>query len=87
MRRDKKRMPGFYWVRFEGDVLVAEYTNGFGCSDERPHWHLPGSGECWKDKEICELLSGRLQGANARLIAAAPELLEKRQDDTEGDAK
>ena len=56
MRPDRKRRPGFYWVRFEGEVVVAEYTLGRGCSDERPHWHIPGSSACWRDREICELL-------------------------------
>lgn len=60
MKVDKKRLPGFYWVRFEGALVVAEYTDGLGCTDEQRHWHIPGSETCFKNKEICELLSTRL---------------------------
>jgi hypothetical protein len=60
MKRDKKRSSGFYWVRFEGQTVVAEYTDGLGCTEDRPHWHIPGSQACFDDKEICELLSTRL---------------------------
>jgi hypothetical protein len=60
LKPNRKRKPGFYWVRFEGEIVVAEYTEGRGCSDERPHWHVPGSAECFKNREICELLSERL---------------------------
>jgi hypothetical protein len=59
MKADAKRLTGFYWVRFEGEIVVAEYTHGRGCSDERPHWHIPGSGECFKNNEVCELLSAK----------------------------
>jgi hypothetical protein len=63
MTRDPGRQSGFYWVRFEGAEIVAEYTaDGVGCNPEgRPHWHVPGSDGCWRDNEVCELLSGRLQ--------------------------
>ena len=60
MKRDAKRLPGFYWVRFEGEIIVAEYTMGRGCSSERPHWHIPGSDTCFYDREVCELLSPEL---------------------------
>ena len=66
MKIDRKRKPGFYWVRFEGQIVVAEYTDGRGCIDtstrsgfaERPHWHVPGSETCFRDREVCELLNG-----------------------------
>lgn len=60
MKADRKRAFGFYWVRFEGSVCVAEYLDGIGCSEERPHWHVPGSDFCFKNREVCELLSPRL---------------------------
>lgn len=62
MRSDKHRLSGFYWVRFEGQTIVAEYTaNGLPCSPERPHWHVPQAAGCFTDKQVCELLSGRLE--------------------------
>jgi hypothetical protein len=61
MTNDLKRKAGFYWVRFECAVIVAEYADGRACSMTQPHWHVPGSGNCWKDAEVCELLSGRLE--------------------------
>lgn len=62
MKADKKRKSGFYWVRFEGQVIVAEYTcDGLGCSPEGPHWHVPQADECFKDRQVCELLSERLE--------------------------
>lgn len=63
MKGDRKRVPGFYWVRFEGEVIVAEWTDGSGCegNDGKPHWHIPGSDGCFYDREVCELLSGRIQ--------------------------
>ena len=62
MRADKKRMSGFYWISFEGQDIVAEYTStGLGCSPEGAHWHVPQSEACFVDKQIDKLLSGRLQ--------------------------
>lgn len=63
MKADRKRVPGFYWVRFEGEVIVAEWTDGTGCegNDGKRHWHIPGSDGCFYDREVCELLSGRIQ--------------------------
>jgi len=61
MKRDAKRQRGFYWVRFEGEIVVAEYTDGRGCTDERSHWHIPGSAACFRNKEVCELLSPRIE--------------------------
>lgn len=68
MKADRHRRPGFYWVRFEGSVIVAEYTEeGMLCQgpDERitrkAHWHMPGCDGCFRDREVCELLSGRLE--------------------------
>jgi hypothetical protein len=62
MKRDPKLKPGFYWVRFEGEVIVAERV--LAC-DYRSwvhlHWHIPGSDGCFKDSEICERLSERLE--------------------------
>jgi len=61
MKADRYRRSGFYWVRFEGSILVAEYTaDGLGCSPEGPHWHIPQSDACWRNREVCELLSGRI---------------------------
>lgn len=59
MKVDREHKPGFYYVRFEGALIVAEYTNGAGCSEEYPHWHVPGSGDCHRDKD-CDLLGGPL---------------------------
>lgn len=70
MKRDRKRLSGFYWVRFEGQVIVAEYTaDGLGCSPEGPHWHVPQSEGCHSDREIRELLSGKLVGPDDFLLA------------------
>ena len=55
--RHAPRRVGFYWVRFEGVPIVAEFTDGRGCTEERRHWHIPGSSECWRGREVCELLS------------------------------
>jgi hypothetical protein len=62
MRADGKRESGFYWVRFEGQIIVAEYTaDGLGCSPgEGPHWHVPLSDDCFSNQQVCELLSARL---------------------------
>lgn len=68
MTRDKSRKPGFYWVRYEGEVIVAEYTRGHGCSDETSHWHLPGVDACHKDQEVCELLAGPLALPSGDLV-------------------
>lgn len=59
MKADNKRASGFYWVRFEGQVIVAEYTSdGLGCSPEGPHWHVPQSDGCFLNGQVCELLYG-----------------------------
>jgi hypothetical protein len=54
MKPDRKRKFGFYWVRFEGEILVAEYD------PLRRGWYIPGTSECFKDKDVCELLGGKL---------------------------
>jgi hypothetical protein len=58
VKSDPKRTVGFYWVRFEGEVIVGEYTDT--CS-RHPHWHFTGSPSCYADSEVCELLSSRLR--------------------------
>lgn len=73
MIRIKRQRFGFYWVRFEGTPIVAEYVNGRGC--ERSfhghiikHWHIPGSGACFSDRDVCEQLSVQLRvPARARI--------------------
>jgi len=70
VRSNPTRLPGFYWVRFEGEVVVAEYTDGRGCegSGGRKHWHIPGSESCFKDREVCELLSFRLEPHEVKTV-------------------
>jgi hypothetical protein len=87
MKADKKRESGFYWVRFEGEPVVAEYVTGFGCTDtstgsgtaERPHWHIPGSDGCFYDPEVWELLSGRLQAPRIGLVHAHDKIFKANQ--------
>jgi hypothetical protein len=60
MKDSRVRQSGFYWVRFEGKVVVAEYTSyGRGCYPGQ-HWHVPASSGCYGNSEVCELLSQRL---------------------------
>ena len=59
MTADSKRKYGFYWVRFKGRLIVAEY---FGDG----YWHVPSSPdgdiEPWyHNRELGELLSARLR--------------------------
>lgn len=67
MKSDRHREAGFYWVRFQGEIIVAEFTDGKECIEDglgnttQPHWHIPGTSECWKNSDVCELLSGRLE--------------------------
>jgi hypothetical protein len=65
MRADTNRQVGFYWVRFEGEPIVAEYVyrrrNDPNCTVSSAfHWHIPGSAICVQNAEVCELLSKRL---------------------------
>lgn len=62
MQRDRKRESGFYWVRFEGEVVVAEYTaDGAGWSaGDGQWWRVPGSSHSFEDDQVCELLSERI---------------------------
>lgn len=53
MKHDKMRVPGFYWFRFEGDIQVAEWAHG--------SWIVAGSDMYYDDREVCELLSPRLE--------------------------
>lgn len=67
MKADRNRKSGWYWIRFEGQVIVGEYTaDGCGCSPEGPHWHVPLADACFLDRQICELLSDRLEPPDAR---------------------
>ena len=60
MRADRKREPGFYWVRFGADIIIAEYSvMCVGCAAKR-HWHVSGVNACFRDIAINELLSARL---------------------------
>jgi hypothetical protein len=62
MKADRYRKPGFYWVKFEGERLIAEWTDGLGCegNDGKKHWHVPGSDGCFYDREVCELIADPL---------------------------
>lgn len=60
MQRDLDRQPGFYWVRFEGEPVVAEYTLGHRSKFDYSHWHIPSGQECYEDALVCELLSRKL---------------------------
>lgn len=53
MKSDPQRKPGYYWVRFEGVVTIAEYK-GNGT------WEVCGDDRAWEDSEFCEILSDRL---------------------------
>lgn len=71
MKADRERVTGFYWIRFEGQVVVAEYVVG---GFKIPRWYVPGSDLAYQDSEVCELLSDRLVIAEARKSAgAAPQ--------------
>ena len=97
MKANRKRVPGFYWVRFEGYEIVAEYTTGAGCTDsstrsgfaEWPHWHIPGTDGCFRDREICELLYGPIPTPKdllevATAIGAKNTLVKLRPEDGAG---
>lgn len=60
MKVDRKRRAGFYWVRFEGLTVVAEWQ----AKDRYPGipagWRMPGAAPRYEDSEVCELLSPRL---------------------------
>ena len=71
MKADPARKSGFYWVRFEGEVQVAEYVARSrnisilpkcGCPLWAAHWHILNSHgiRFYRDSEVCELLSERL---------------------------
>lgn len=60
MNVDPKRKAGFYWVRFEGETQIAEWTvNG--------SWIVCGSDLFFSDAEVCELLSDRLKVPNGKI--------------------
>jgi hypothetical protein len=64
MKPDTKRPAGFYWIRFEGQVIVAEYSPARkckACTLSTPHWHVPGSATPFGDHQVCEILSKRLE--------------------------
>lgn len=63
MKKDIMRHSGFYWVRFEGEVIVAEYVLGreARCTSQFPHWHVPGSSDCFMNRDVCELFEGPLR--------------------------
>jgi hypothetical protein len=56
MRADKTREAGFYWVRFEGEIQVAEYVCGCPWLRNGHHWHVIGSASCFTNNMVCELL-------------------------------
>lgn len=55
MTPDPNRKPGFYWVRFEGEVQIMEYSQVKG------HWYACASQMFFTDLQVCELLSDRLE--------------------------
>ena len=72
MKSDSKRKPGFYWVRFEGVLVVAEYKRIPASYHHRNgYWLMPGVETMWLNSEVCELLSNRL------VFLEAPSIEEK----------
>ena len=53
MKSNKKRRPGFYWVRFEGSITVAEWDGSA--------WFFTNCLGGYLDYEVCERLSNRLE--------------------------
>lgn len=83
MKANRKRLFGFYWVRFEGDLIVAEYSDGDGCTGSSgPHWHVPASPDCFYDREVSQLVAGPIprpvpaDGADAAQ-SGAPEVTQQ----------
>lgn len=62
MKIDPKRRTGFYWVRFEGLVMVGEWLK----DRKGSYWQFTGCAERFVDHEVCELLSARLTTPAAR---------------------
>lgn len=61
MKRDSILEPGFYWVLFYGQVVIAEYTLGHRSRFDYSHWHVTSSPEwCINCQEIDRRLSDRL---------------------------
>lgn len=58
MKADAKRKSGWYWTRFEGVVMVMEYRK---MGKRGPRWYAAGTDEPYEDREVCELLSDRLE--------------------------
>jgi hypothetical protein len=63
MRSDSGRKKGFYWVRYEGLPVVAEYipkrlllVRGGCCGYKNAHWHVPAVDGATDDIDICEML-------------------------------
>ena len=65
MMRDQTRRDGFYWVRFEGQSIVAEYS---GKGPGGPGWSVPGSSTRYQDAEVCEMMSARLIAPKMRQL-------------------
>jgi hypothetical protein len=62
MRSNRKRKAGFYWIRFEGNDVVAEYRPPETVLSENwpGRWWIPCRASHVIDSEVCELLSDRL---------------------------
>lgn len=54
MNADPQRKPGFYWVRFEGNNQIAEWT-------DHGSWIFCGCDLFFSDAEVCEIISGHLE--------------------------
>lgn len=50
----KKRDDGFYWVKYCGNWIVAEWWLGFG------NWSIPGSEDSILEKELDEIDERRI---------------------------
>lgn len=60
--RERPNAAGFYWIRFEGEPIVAELCyKRTNCALRGLHWHIPGSPICMRSAEVCQLLSARLE--------------------------
>lgn len=93
MTADPNRSNGYYWIRFEGVGVPAEYVDfktstrgecrAEDCDAGAQHWHIPGVRRAVGDADICHVMSQRMRAPErGAVLLQSPDKPARRRSKT-----